>query len=292
MSHPTLPSPPSKWEALKYFAGLPSYPRLVARTGATQWHAPTGMETYTVYQELRVVGTHPISSVWENDLALKLHHVLDKMNVKWTSTDVVRIGDAGEPEDRVIVWIGVVPASLSGEDGCRVAFECRNIIAEEYEIADVEVEIRESVVTHAAGPKLLTPTGNYSGNSTTDLRIPLTVTLGQPICAQSSPGVEGTAGFFIVEGENQKRLLLVTARHVVFPPGESANNLFEHRGEGQKPHNVTLFSDAALTRFHKYIHEQIRMNGFDIDYQERRIQAMEGKDSPSARRSVKTHRGS
>ncbi|KAF8325423.1 uncharacterized protein EI90DRAFT_3019067 [Cantharellus anzutake] len=44
------------------------------------------------------------------------------------------------------IWIGVVPASLSGNDGVVVVSKCRELL-EEYNIADVDVEIRESVVT-------------------------------------------------------------------------------------------------------------------------------------------------
>jgi hypothetical protein len=66
------------------------------------------------------------------------------MKVKWTSTDVVRIGNTGEFSAPVILWIRVMPASLSGHDGVIVASKCRELLVE-YEIADVDVEIRESV---------------------------------------------------------------------------------------------------------------------------------------------------
>jgi hypothetical protein len=38
---------------------------------------------------------------------------LDSMGVKWTSLDPVRMGYAGESSPPVIVWMGVVPGSLS-----------------------------------------------------------------------------------------------------------------------------------------------------------------------------------
>jgi hypothetical protein len=79
-------------------------------------------------------------------LALKVHTLLESMEVKWTSIDIVRIGYDGEPSAPVILWIGVIPVSLSGGDGIIVAHRCREIL-EEYRITDVDVEIRESVVT-------------------------------------------------------------------------------------------------------------------------------------------------
>src|SRR6266581_1579343 len=111
-----LLSPPSKMEAKFYYAGLPSTPVLVARTGPP-WEAPTGPEAYQMHKELRAAGNHALKEVWEDNLALKLHALLDSMRVKWTSTDVVRIGNAGESSAPIILWIGVMPASLSGDDG-------------------------------------------------------------------------------------------------------------------------------------------------------------------------------
>jgi len=135
-------------EAKFYYSGLPSAPVLVARTGSTPWEAPTGPEAYRKLKELRVVGNHAINEVWEDNLALKLRALLDSMKVKWTSTDVVRIGNADDSESfaPVILWIGVMPVSLSGHNGVVVAFKCQELLVE-CGITDVDVEIRESVVT-------------------------------------------------------------------------------------------------------------------------------------------------
>jgi hypothetical protein len=100
-------SPLSMREAYLYYCGLPSDPVLVARTGTTPWIDPTGPEAYLPSKELHPVGKHAINVVWEDSLALRLHTLLDLMEVKWTSTDIVRIG---VPKDifPVILWIGVV----------------------------------------------------------------------------------------------------------------------------------------------------------------------------------------
>jgi hypothetical protein len=266
-------------EAKCYYAGLPSWPILVARTGA-RWKAPTGPEAYLKRRDLRVVGNHALKEVWEDDLALKLHALLDSMEVKWTSTDVVRIGIVRESSAPVILWIGVVPASLSGHDGAIVAFKCRELLVE-YDIADVDVEIRESVVTRTAGPKLLAPF--YSFDRPAGIREPITTTLGLPICAQSTPWAGGTGGFFISEGGNTKRLLLVTARHVVFTsPDKSKNNHFEHKNDSQHRHNVMLFSDASFNEYLESIQAEIGKKAISADINERRIAWAEGKDDPVA----------
>lgn len=139
-----LPSPPSEMEAKFYYAGLPSSPVLVARTGRTPWKAPTGLEAYRVLKELRPVGDHPLNAVWEDKLAHRLFDLLKSMKVEWTSTDIVRMRIAGESSAPVILWIGVMPKSFSGDDGVVVASKCQELLRE-YDIDDVDVEIRESM---------------------------------------------------------------------------------------------------------------------------------------------------
>ena len=241
-----------------YYHGLPSAPMLVARTGTTPWIDPPGPEAYLPYKELRPVGKHAVSAVWEDNLALRLHALLDSMQVKWTSTDIVRIGiPKDKPEDTfpVILWIGVMPKSLSGEVGSDVASQCQDLLLG-YGITDVDVEIRESVVTCSAGPALLTPVDE--SNPTVNIRNPLTTTLGIPICAQATPWSQGSGGFFITEDGNTKRLLLITARHVIFPPDQNENKYFKHENDSQHCHNVLLFSDTAFNEYLKSIKDKIR----------------------------------
>ncbi|KDQ10371.1 hypothetical protein BOTBODRAFT_36267 [Botryobasidium botryosum FD-172 SS1] len=140
---PTLPSPPSETEAKYYYAGLPSLPTLVARTGTTPWEMPTTQEAL---KSLHPVGNAPeLKEAMGGSLSPKLQALLDSMGVEWTSIDVLRIGCAEEYDAPTILWIGVTPASLSGHDGVGVVLKCQELL-KEYDITDVEVEIRESVV--------------------------------------------------------------------------------------------------------------------------------------------------
>ena len=267
-------------EAIFYYSGLPSGPVLVARTGATLWKAPTGPEAYRVIRELRAVGNHALKQVWEDDLALKLHTILNSMEVKWTSTDVVRIANEGESSAPVILWIGVIPKSLSGDDGVIVASKCRELLVE-FNITDVDVEIRESVVTRSAnlrstGPRLLDLDPYSYCDPTLGVREPLRSTLGLPICAQSMPLAEGTGGFFITEGGNAERLLLVTARHVIFTPDN--NKHFEHKDGSQGRYNIMLFGDVAFNKYLESIKDKIRSAAFYIEFYERCIREVEGMD--------------
>ncbi|KAI0344229.1 hypothetical protein BDW22DRAFT_1355569 [Trametopsis cervina] len=263
--------PPSLAEAIFYYAGLPSGPPLIARTGSTVWTAPTGREAYRRTKQLRAVGTHALVDVWEADLAVELHAVLDEMKVKWTSTDAVRIGYVGEPFAPVIVWIGVAPGSLSSQDGAVVASRCKRLLEERY-ITDVDIELRESTVIRLAGPKLLAP--SYSFDGAIDIREPLTTTLGLPISPQSTPWNEGTAGFFIAEGVRSTRLLLVTARHVVFAGDREPNELFEHT-DGQLRRNITLFGDTGFNKYLQSIQDAIRSQKIAANYHGTRLTAFE-----------------
>jgi hypothetical protein len=239
---------------------------------------PTGPEAYTVLRELRIFGNHALQEVWEDDLALKLHVLLDSMEVKWTSTDIIRIRNVEESFAPVILWIGVIPASLSGDDGIIVASKCRELLVE-YNIADVNVEIRESVVTRSAGPKLLTPA--RTSNPTVDAREPVTTTLGLPICAQSTPWAEGTGGFFITEGGSTERILLVTARHFVFNPGENENKHFEHK-DGSERRNVMLFGNAAFNKYLESIKAEIESKEIMAKHHLRSIGTIEREGGSTA----------
>lgn len=73
------------------------------------------------------------------------------------------------------------PESLSLEDGTKMAFGCHKILIS-FRIIDVDVELRESVVTPLAGPNFLSFTG--SDDFTVYIRKPLTSTLGIPIAGK------------------------------------------------------------------------------------------------------------
>ncbi len=187
------------------------------------------------------MGDHAINDVWEDDLAPKIHVILDTKEVEWTSTDVVRIGYVNEPSAGVILWIGVKPGSLSYRVGIDVTLQCKQLLLD-YSINDVDVEIHQSDVIRFSGAPLLRPT--FVSNPTVDVRQPFTAMPGITICAESTPWAEGTGGFFLDEGGGGKRLLLATARHVVFP--QSHHDFFEHKPENEHRHNILVLSEVSF----------------------------------------------
>ena len=254
----------SDLEAKHYYAGLPSAPVLIARTGPL-WVAPTGPEAYLRAKELSPVGIHEISKVWEDDLALKVHAVLDENGVDWSSTDVIRMGYIDDPSRNVTLWIGTRPGSLSFEVGANVVLQCKRILLE-YDIHDVEVEIRESEIIRSAGPPLLQP-ASYEVDSTIDVREPLTTSLGITICARSTPWAEGTGGFFIDKGSDGGGLLLVTVHHVIFPD----SNMPYEFSEDQPRHEVLVLSQSSFQQHLAFIKRQSKVQSDIVKQQGMRM---------------------
>ena len=140
----------------------------------------------------------------------------------------------------------------------------------------VDTKYREMLYSnrHSAGPKLLTPTP-FPG-PVADIREHLTTTLSLPICAQSTTWTEGTSGSFVTENGNPD-VLLLTARHIVFPPSENENRYFKHVDENQHRREVVLFGAAF-----KECHGSIRTGTSDKEPCERRIENVERQDGPVA----------
>ena len=85
----------------------------------------------------------------------------------------------------------------------------------------------------------------------------------------------------MAEGGDSKRIFLVTARHVVFPPNTVDNNMYEHVHPAQPRHNVLLLGDSAFKKLLASIRMEIGNAASTIGHQERRLEAaeeMEGEE--------------
>ena len=81
-SYTADPHAVSMEEALSYYAGLPSQPALIYRTGKEQWSAPKGPEAYRRLKELLQVFAHPIARVWNEELGWKVVSIMDAHQVR------------------------------------------------------------------------------------------------------------------------------------------------------------------------------------------------------------------
>ena len=117
---------PDENEEKGYYYGLPSRPRLIARSSTQPWQQ-SYILSFPRPKTLQVVErSHPIAEVWCTGLYKEIVEVLK--NVSFTTIDVVRIGypQAGEDEELppVVLWIGVQPGSLSSRVGNKIVEAC------------------------------------------------------------------------------------------------------------------------------------------------------------------------
>jgi len=264
---PSSRSPISDVEAKHYYHGLHSEAVLIARTGMTEWKPQTSPEAYFVPKTIRTAGKHQLQGLWEKELGPQIHQVMEENGVRWTSTDVVRIGYATEEAAPMVIWIGVMPNTLSREHGQTIAFECKKLLLKS-KIDDVEVEIRESIVTHYAGPALEEPAPAY--NPIAELLEPLTSTLGLPICNEKTPDSNGTGGFYVMDSES--KTYLITARHVLFDKTDN-NRMYDRKLPSQRRINVLHFSPARFDAYLNKITKSITDQRVIIDYWERCLEA-------------------
>jgi len=246
------PYAPSSIECKFFHYGLPSQPRSVARFSLDVWLEPTGPEAYLLPKESSPIGLHPLREIWEATVGPDMILYLDSKAVEWTSLDPVRMRYASDSARPVIVWIGVVPGSLTAEKGFEVATQCRSILSA-YNI-NTHVEIRESVVMRSAGPKMYRPDPSFSFIQAQE---PFSTALGLPICAEATPSFEGTGGFYVSDPSNPGKIYLVTARHVVLHPEKEPNMLYRHSSQRR---NVLIFWDAAIETHSTAIEFEIDVN--------------------------------
>lgn len=273
---PNTSSPPyimSKRQAHSYYAGLPSRPKLVYRSGAVPWKRPMGPEAYTVRKELKPVFDHKIVAVWKV-AGPKIIACLDEARVLWTSVDVVRFAIVNERESTgpVILWIGVTPASLSGEDAHAVALSCLDVL-KTYNITDVDVEFRESVYRRSAGPSLLGADSILSRIA--PFRVPVSPLVGLSIAAGVTPHTEGTGGIYFSEGGDSDKVFLLTARHVVLPPNGGANINYSGPGTNGPRQMILLLGPKAFDTFIKSMKAEIARDTFMAEHYRGQLKRLE-----------------
>ncbi|OSX68117.1 hypothetical protein POSPLADRAFT_1043258 [Postia placenta MAD-698-R-SB12] len=161
---------------------LSDSPKPVYRTGSSKTPRVkrTGPESYRKLKQARGVFGH-------------------KLNVVWKDTSFVSSPMAtGDEKIRgpVMIWIGVRPDSLNGEDAFGISNDILDLLAK-FDIDDVEVEYRESVYKRSAGPALLRSVSDF--NATVDVRGPLTPALGLPIAASDRQDAQGTMTLYFAE---------------------------------------------------------------------------------------------
>ena len=256
-------TPPSYLESpFEFHCGMPSRPICIYHTG-DPWPRSRGYEAYPVPKEAIPIFTHPIAPVWR-ELGRRIHEYFDSIYLKWTSIDFVRFSEVGKRIKPPFVWVGVLPKTLSREDAKNAAVRCKLMLAESH-ITNVEIAFRESVFTRSAGPQLLSNTHIIPPSPFADIRHPFTPALGVSIAPKSFSHFEGTGGLYIREGGESNRVFLLTTRHVVLPPSEYRNELYERKDNSSPCRDVILLGAKAFQKALESVTRRIEHETFRIE---------------------------
>ncbi|KAE9400893.1 hypothetical protein BT96DRAFT_965147 [Gymnopus androsaceus JB14] len=226
---------------------------------------PKGPEAYRRLKYLYPVYDHKLGDKWED--------VGPKQQVRFSTIDLVRFCTVLDQQtpfavSPVVIWVGVLPDSLAGED----AFNSANAILELLKnegITTVEVEFRESVFRRSAGAELYEPASDL--DATRHVIDPLTTALGVPIAAAKAPHIQGTMGFYFKHGND---LYGVTARHVLFPADED-NSDYTYNPSG--PRKEVLLMGNKWFDYLKSVQIQIGNLGTTAEIHEKSIGRLEGR---------------
>ena len=136
------------------------------------------------------------------------------------------------------------------------------------------------MVIGSAGPKMYRPV--LTSDAAARVREPFSTALSLPICAEVTPFHEGTGRFFISDPHNPGKIYLVTARHVLFHPDESPNELYRAHNSGGGRRNVLLFGDDAIEKHIAAIEPKINGQDVIIEHLEGRLEDTEQMDKENA----------
>ncbi|CAH0047561.1 unnamed protein product [Clonostachys solani] len=147
---------PSIEEKNLYFSGLPSCPRLVARSNFHVIFKPSngGGRFWPVKKYLSPMSlNHKIAALWDGGpLRKDIINALDGIN--WKAIEILRLGfhrdpdrpEQPEPEHPHVLLVSV--ANTTWSQGFPAVMSCRRIM-EWYGLDDIHCEMKESVVEHS-----------------------------------------------------------------------------------------------------------------------------------------------
>ena len=113
---PTPVDLPDKKESEGYYYGLPSGPRLVARSSSEPWVLPPGPYDRPEPKMLKNIGNHPLASLLVS-IKDEIVKIFDTHSILWTTIEAFRIGFKSQKDIPVVLWIGALAKGLIGHDG-------------------------------------------------------------------------------------------------------------------------------------------------------------------------------
>jgi len=100
------------------------------------------------------------------------------------------------------------------------------------------------------------------------LVVPLLLCLGTPsLLRLATPHTEGTGGIYLAKGGNGKKVLVITAYHILFSPNNS-NVGYAHTNTSAPCHNILLLSTKAFNNFLDSIKIKIDQHSIMVEHHE------------------------
>ncbi|KAK2762434.1 hypothetical protein CKAH01_16126 [Colletotrichum kahawae] len=215
---------PSEEESESYYDGLPSRPRLIARSSQRVWTPQRGPLWEAAKKELRPIDDHDIVPLWnmdgQNCLRSSVVEILDLWAIDWTSLDVLRIGLEESGFFPAVIAVGVSDAVKFPESSD--AIRSIMILLSSLNLSDVEVEFRRSYVNRLV---IADSTHNTVHPAYQATAHKLSDVVGNSIASGHSPGVEGTRGVFLrtVDPHVPTETFALTCRHVFYASSEGGD---------------------------------------------------------------------
>ncbi|WWD04257.1 hypothetical protein V865_002325 [Kwoniella europaea PYCC6329] len=211
-------SPPTELELYAgYYHGVPTCPKLLARSGDDNWSQPRS--TLDIgYPEPKVLApvdaAHPITAIWDIPLGEELLQTLDRILPTANSIDVLKVCYEFEVESaNPVIWIGVTPNTATSTIAKGVVKSCIALL-EKYGMLDVQVEIKESTVSLLALNRLYDPLNLPV--ATQEITRQFSASLGLAITTRAKPFVFGSSAFFVRDRlDKTDTIMLLTGQHVI-----------------------------------------------------------------------------
>lgn len=153
--------PPTEDERNHYYWGLPSLPKLVARSNATDitWE----MKVEKDLKALSPTGRHEVVNLWNDTFGPLRRDILEALEgTACNAIDILRLGYARDGKNEthkhgpITFFLSVDPDSTTWEQGYATVTNCKKIL-ERHHVVDVHCEMMESRLHFATLPSPTVP---------------------------------------------------------------------------------------------------------------------------------------
>lgn len=193
-------------ESLQFYHGLPSQPRLLARSSTWPWSILSGQHAYPPSRSLHPILDDQVAAKWD-EIAPKVALMAPQ---NWVSMDVVHLACEQRPEEEEdIIWISVLPETCSQDEAHLSVSKIRSYLATVPGFTHFHCHVRESSYIRS------------TRSGCTELSVPFDVGgIGGPIQVGARGGTLGA----YVKSVADASMAYLTARHTVLDDSDLAGH--------------------------------------------------------------------